>query len=435
MKMAREGAWTRRLPRTEVQAGAASLCSREAEDETPVGPYLAIEKLRQDLCSTTYVAAELDSDAVVALTVLGIEGPLPEELREAWMNWSHALATFQHPRVLSCYGGGITDDGRCYVAFEMHRGESLRDRLASGQLPFYETIVLLQQLLEALMAAHQLGIVHGDFRPEHVLCDAEGNVKISNLAFAECVRQGVLLERGALLAAPAYLSPEQVAGQSAKPSSDLYAFGLVAYECLFGCHPFASDGSWPPTDEMLLRQVQSTPAIGAAGPKNLYRLLGQILSKAPGRRTRAAAELLDTLRELSGGRSFESPIAQESRPAGEVNGTAETARFGEFEPNPAASRGAPASLTDDVDAVGARDGVVAHGASPWDAAGSRESRANEAAVAWGWPYGYMALGVLLGILLGVGVFLWQTRSLDDPVPHARTGNSSDGVVGRERGER
>lgn len=156
------------------------------------------------------------------------------ELTAAFLSEARALGAITHPHVVRVISAGAQDD-LSFLVLEHVGGGTLRARLRDGELEVDEVVELLAQAGEGLGAAHAQGIVHGDVKPENLLLDGEGGLKVVDFGLAKTAGFN---DVGALYGTPAYLAPERWRGQAPQPSDDVYALGVTLYECLTDQWPF-----------------------------------------------------------------------------------------------------------------------------------------------------------------------------------------------------
>ena len=207
------------------------------------------------------------------------------------------LARLQHPHIVPILSAGEAS-GLPYYVMPFVRGQSLRVRLESGPLPPAEAAGLLADVAKALAAAHAEGVVHRDIKPDNILISG-GAAVVADFGIAKALTSakvqadgGTLTSMGTSLGTPAYMAPEQVAGDPAiDHRADLYSLGCVAYEALAGAPPFA--GKSP--QQMLAAQVIETPPPLAERrpgiPPALASVVMRCLAKEPANRPQTAAEL------------------------------------------------------------------------------------------------------------------------------------------------
>jgi serine/threonine protein kinase len=155
---------------------------------------------------------------------------------------ARTVAGLRHPNVVSVFDAG-TDEGVPFVVMELLAGPSLDELLATrGPLPVEVALGYAEQAAAGLAAAHAAGVVHRDIKPANLVLDSDGTLKVVDFGIARLAEaSSSLTATGVTFGTPAYLSPEQAAGQPAGPRSDLYALGCVLYALLTGAPPFSGE--------------------------------------------------------------------------------------------------------------------------------------------------------------------------------------------------
>jgi serine/threonine-protein kinase len=202
----------------------------------------------------------------------------------------HAAATLQHPHVVPVLCAGHTADEVPYYLMPFVQGETLRERLRRGPIRFAEAVELLGDVAKALSAAHEAGLVHRDVKPDNILITG-GAAVVTDFGIAHAIHaarddaDARLTALGSSLGTPAYLAPEQAAGDAIDARTDVYSWGVVAYEMLAGHHPFprATTGR-----QLIVAHMAERPValVGAAGPVPAWfrGLVMRCLEKDPDRR-------------------------------------------------------------------------------------------------------------------------------------------------------
>ena len=221
-------------------------------------------------------------------------------------------AQLQHPHIVPVLSAGIADENP-YFVMPFVVGESLRNRLiAETGLPIAETVSVLRDVAKALSFAHAQGVVHRDIKPDNVLL-AGGSAVVTDFGIAKAISSsavaapgGTLTQVGTSLGTPAYMSPEQAAGDpNADSRSDFYSFGVMAYEMVSGKTPFHDR----PPHALIMAHIAEPPEpierLVPAVPPPLAHLIMRCLSKNPADRPQSARELLEDLDDvdLSGQRT------------------------------------------------------------------------------------------------------------------------------------
>jgi hypothetical protein len=192
-----------------------------------------------------------------------------------------------------------------YLVMELVEGEALSDVLAcEGRLSVERTLDMLQQTAAALAAAHAAGVVHRDVKPGNILVGADGIVKITDFGIAWSASSAPLTQTGQVVGTAHYLSPEQAAGCKAGPASDVYALGMIGYECLAGRRAFDGENSV----QIALRQLRDAPdPLPDDVPENVRRLIGSALLKDPEARFPDGAAFRDAVADVLAGRMLTPP--------------------------------------------------------------------------------------------------------------------------------
>ena len=205
---------------------------------------------------------------------------------------ARASASLSHPCVATVYDYGEQVAGgihTAYLVMELVPGEPLSALLARQvTMDPARTMDVVAQTADALQAAHDRGIVHRDVKPANLLVRPDGSIKITDFGIARAADAMALTQTGTLLGTVAYMSPEQLSGQTATPSSDLYSLGVVAYLCLAGRTPFAG------IEKMAVAVAHvrdDVPPLPNEIPPTVRDLVYQLLDKDPARRPGSAGEL------------------------------------------------------------------------------------------------------------------------------------------------
>lgn len=196
--------------------------------------------------ATVFLARERALSRLVAVKVMDPATAADETTRKRFEREARSAASLAgHPHVVSVYRYGVLPEGDPYIIMRYVKGRTMEERLAAeGRLPLEEALGTLAGVASALALAHRQGIVHRDVRPGNVLWDEDGNTALlTDFGIAALVSTGAadatrLTRSGELLGDPRYLSPEQLLDEPVTGSSDIYAFGVMAYELLTGEPPY-----------------------------------------------------------------------------------------------------------------------------------------------------------------------------------------------------
>ena len=211
----------------------------------------------------------------------------PEALARFRAGALHAAALW-HENITHIYDYDEPTEGpQPYLVMELVGGLSLAGVLAGGPLDAARTMDVVAQAAAGLQAAHAKGLVHRDIRPGNLLLAASGTVKITDWGIAQAIGSTPGTVIGTVTGTAEYLAPERTAGAQAVPASDLYALGVVAYECLAGAPPFVGE----PPDVGRAHRDHAVPPLPGSVPADVSALVLQLVAKDPARRPGSAAEV------------------------------------------------------------------------------------------------------------------------------------------------
>jgi eukaryotic-like serine/threonine-protein kinase len=211
---------------------------------------------------------------------------------------ARTMATINHAGVVDIYDYGSDDAVGAYLVMEYVEGDALSRTLARvGRLTPARTMALVAQAADALHAAHVTGVVHRDVKPGNLLVRPNGTLVLTDFGIARSAGAAQLTAAGSVLGTASYISPEQAMGQSATALSDIYALGVVAYQCLAGRRPFEGDNPL----EIAMRHVrENPPPLPPDIPPNVRQIVDRAMAKDPGARWQNAAEFAAVARRAAG---------------------------------------------------------------------------------------------------------------------------------------
>ncbi len=285
---------------------------------TAFGAYRVESPLGRGGMGQVFLATDRTLDRPVALKFLAATLQRQPDARRRFLREAKAAAALDHPYICKIYQTG-EEAGRPFIAMEYVRGETLKDRLATGQLPLKEVIRIASEVAEALETAHAAQIVHRDLKPSNVMITTGGHVKVLDFGLAKRVepesRDGTvetrseLTESGAVHGTVAYMSPEQVRGHAVDVRSDIFSMGVVLYELLTGANPFRADSSLE-TASQILHHTPPAP-VGTRGriPPLLEHIVEKMLAKDPDDRYQLMHELRTDLASVKEADSAPTGVA------------------------------------------------------------------------------------------------------------------------------
>ncbi len=289
-----------------------------------VDHYKVLRRIGRGAMGEVYLARDSKLGRKVALKILKPVALGSDDVVERFLFEARATALFSHPHIVTVYGVGEYH-GQPYLALEYLRGDSLRGRIASGQLSTPEVVRTVRAIAEALAEAHRHQILHRDLKPENVMIPRDGRIRVVDFGLAKVVADdrpgadpdalsatatasmaGLVMnftQDGAVRGTPSYMAPEQWAGGECTGATDVWAVGVMLYELLQGWLPFQA----ATVHALCVAVCKEDPVapMEADVPPGLAALVESCLVKDPLRRPDIES-VVDTLAEHLGGARTDS---------------------------------------------------------------------------------------------------------------------------------
>ena len=267
------------------------------------GRYQLTRQVANGGMASVYEALDTRLDRKVAVKIMHPHLAQDESFVNRFIREAKAAAALSHPNIVAVQDQGWNQNGvpAVFIVMELIEGHTLREYLNErGRFEIKDAINYLTPILSALAAAHDLGIVHRDMKPENILISKEGRVKIADfgLARGELIGSTMTAESSVVLGSVSYLSPEQVQRGVADSRSDVYAVGIVAFEMLTGEKPFTGDS---PIQIAYMHVNQEIPSLRSKRkeiPEALDTLISKATDRDPDKRPRTAGEFLKSLESI-----------------------------------------------------------------------------------------------------------------------------------------
>jgi serine/threonine protein kinase len=203
--------------------------------------YQIIEELGRGGMGRVYKALDVEIDEKIAIKVLNPEISLDAKTIERFRNELKLARKIRHKNVCQMYDL-VKASGMYFITMEYVSGEDLKSTVNRlGQLSEGKSLLIAKQICKGLAEAHSRGIVHRDMKPQNVMIDRAGDVRIMDFGIARSQMSAGLTETGAMIGTPEYMSPEQAVGEEIDKRSDIYSLGIILYELSTGRTPFKGD--------------------------------------------------------------------------------------------------------------------------------------------------------------------------------------------------
>lgn len=245
--------------------------------------------------SRVYLAHDIILGRDVAIKVLNYDFSNEEELRRRFRREALSATSLTHPNIVDIFDVG-EDENIHYLVMEYIEGKTLKEFIAQkGPLTPEEALPIMQQLVSAISNAHDNGIIHRDIKPQNVLMDREGNVKITDFGIAMALSSTMHTKTNSVLGTVHYLSPEQARGSLITKKSDIYSLGIVFYELLTGELPFTGESAVSIVLKHLQEETPSVRDLFPSIPQSVENVILKATAKDTYARYRSADEMQEDL--------------------------------------------------------------------------------------------------------------------------------------------
>ena len=261
------------------------------------GRYELIEIVGTGGMAIVYRALDQKTGREVAVKLLRPEFERDEEFVRRFSHEAKAAAQVAHENIVNMLDVGF--DGVPYIVMEFVRGQTLKDLIRSvGSIPPRQAVAMALRILAALDHAHRNNIVHRDIKPQNILVDENGMIKVADFGIARLTTSATMTATGdgSFFGSVHYISPEQARGEKADEKSDLYSVGVVLYEMLTGQVPFDSESAVSIAIKHIGETPRSIRELKPELPRALEQILQKALSKDPADRYQSASEMAADLK-------------------------------------------------------------------------------------------------------------------------------------------
>jgi len=262
---------------------------------TFVGRYRIIQDLGKGGMGRVYKAYDTEVNETVALKLIQSEIAADERTIERFRNELRLARKITHKNVCRMYDLN-KGENTYFLTMEFIPGEDLKGFIRrSKQLTPATIISIATQISEGLSEAHRLGVVHRDLKPQNIMIDEEGKVRIMDFGIARSLKAKGVTRAGTVIGTPDYMSPEQAEGGEVDERSDIYSLGVVLYEMATGRLPFEGDTALSVAIMHREQKPKDPQEVSPQVPESLGRIILKCLEKTKDRRYSSADELLSDL--------------------------------------------------------------------------------------------------------------------------------------------
>jgi DNA-binding response OmpR family regulator/tRNA A-37 threonylcarbamoyl transferase component Bud32 len=299
-----------RVRELRMEIDAAQHAPREAEaalDHGTLSPgdrfadrYEVMAVVGTGAMGTVYRARDLELDEEVAIKALRPELVSNAKLVERFKGEIRLARRISHRNVVRTHDFGEWA-GMYYLTMEYVEGITVRELIDTrNRLRVPAALAIAAQLAQSLAVAHEMGVIHRDIKPQNLVLDADGTLKVMDFGVARLAeRTSTLTEAGLVVGTPAYMPPEQLLAESVDQRSDLYAAGVVLYECLTGRLPYDALTTISLIAKLLSEEPPAPTDLNAEIPPALSALILELLAKKPEDRVQTAVQLVERLSQIT----------------------------------------------------------------------------------------------------------------------------------------
>ena len=262
-----------------------------------ISHYKILAKIGEGGMGVVYRAEDTGLRRTVALKFLSKEFTTDPEAKERFIQEAQAAAVLDHPNI--CTVHEIDEvEGQTFIVMAYIKGESLKNRLASGPLDINEALRIVFQVTEGLQEAHENGIIHRDVKPANIMLTAKGQAKIMDFGLAKLSWGVDLTKTATIMGTVAYMSPEQARGEKVDHRTDIWSLGAMLYEMLAGKRLFRI----VPDQAVLYAILNEDPVpiteLKKDVPRELEKIVKKALEKDPKKRYRDTDAMLKDLKSV-----------------------------------------------------------------------------------------------------------------------------------------
>ena len=254
--------------------------------------YEIIKSIGEGGMANVYLANDTILDRKVAVKVLRGDLSTDEKFIRRFKREALSVSNLSHPNIVEVYDVG-EEDGNYYIVMEYIEGKTLKQLLQKrGALTLTEVIDIMTQLTDGLSHAHEAYIIHRDIKPQNIMIEDNGLIKITDFGIAMALNSTQLTQTNSVMGSVHYLPPEQASGKSATVKSDIYSLGILMYELLIGKVPFGGDTAVEIALKHMKEKVPSVRKQNPTIPQSVENIILKATAKNPKNR-------YDTVKEMN----------------------------------------------------------------------------------------------------------------------------------------
>ena len=253
--------------------------------------YEIVKSIGEGGMANVYLAKDTILDRNVAVKVLRGDLSSDDKFIRRFQREALSVSNLSHPNIVEVYDVG-EEDGEHYIVMEYIEGKTLKQLLKKREsLTLTEVIDIMTQLTDGIAHAHEAYIIHRDIKPQNIMIEDNGRIKITDFGIAMALNATQLTQTNSVLGSVHYLPPEQASGKSATIKSDIYSLGILMYELITGTVPFKGDNAVEIALKHMKDKIPSIRKQDPSIPQSVENILLKATAKNPRNRYDSAKDM------------------------------------------------------------------------------------------------------------------------------------------------
>ena len=259
------------------------------------GRYEILKSIGEGGMANVFLAKDTILDREVAVKVLRGDLAADDKFVRRFQREALSVSNLSHPNIVEVYDVG-EEDGEYYIVMEYLSGKTLKQLLKKREsLTITEVIDIMSQITDGIAHAHDAYIIHRDIKPQNIIIEDDGRIKITDFGIAMALNATQLTQTNSVMGSVHYLPPEQASGKSATIKSDIYSMGILMYELITGTVPFRGDNAVEIALKHMKEKVPSIRKQNPAIPQSVENIILRATAKNPRNRYESAKQMHDDL--------------------------------------------------------------------------------------------------------------------------------------------